>query len=259
MKKLLLTFAALVLSTAAFAQDIDFEELGDLNKIEISKAGARVETELSFAFPMYFGWSTLTDVNAKGAWTSINDGNWPNVFDTRKNFAYGLQLVDMRIRYNMLDVSLGLRWTFMDFTLANSLQTFRKIGPEGTVIWLDSGSSSDVWWPYPIQAECSNYDGRKSKIHATYFGIPLRVGLDFGSSEVYVGASVEMLTGGYTKYKRPKNRQNAKDLFNPVRATLEGGFTYGGLGIYVQYGLTPLFSPELSDAKTLTFGILLGM
>ena len=245
MKKLLLTFAALALSAAAFAQDIDFEDLGDLNKIEISKAGARVETELNLAFPMYFGWSALTEAYATlgGAWSLINTPFPGTHFDIGKSFVYGLQLVDMRIRYNLLDVSLGLRWTFMDFTFKEPFETIRLVG--------------NSYMPAAITDP--DYTYKKSKVHATYFGVPLRVGLDFGSSEVYVGASVEMLTGGYAKYKRPKTRENVKDLFNPVRATLEGGFTYGGLGIYVQYGLTPLFSPELSDAKTLTFGILLGM
>lgn len=245
MKKILLIFAVLALSVAAFAQSIDLEELGDLNTIDLTREGSRVETELNFAFPMYFGWTALTNANAKGPWMNINTPIPASTFDTRKNFVYGLQLADFRIRYELLDVSLGLRWTFMDFTFVNSAETFRK--------------TTGAWMPYPIQGETPDYNGKKSKIHASYFGIPLRVGLDLGSSEVYVGASVEMLTGGYTKYKRPKNRQNAKDLFNPVRATIEGGFSYGGLGVFVMYGLTPLFQESLSDARTLTFGLLLGL
>lgn len=245
MKKILLTLAALALSAAAFAQDIDFEDLGDLNTIEISKAGSRVETELNLAFPMYFGWTALTNANAKGEWARIS-GNWPNEFNARKNFMYGLQLADLRIRYNMLDVSLGLRWTFMDFTLSNSAMTLRK-------------GSDGVWWPKSIQDEALNYDGKKSKIHASYFGVPLRVGLDLGKVMLYAGGSIELRTNGYTKYKKPKYRQDAKDLFNPIRATVEGGFTYGGLGIFVMYGLTPLFQESLSDARTLTFGLTLGM
>ena len=64
MKKMLLTLAVLALSAAAFAQDkeIDLEQYGDLNTIELSKDGSRVETELNLAFPMYFGTSVLTNV-----------------------------------------------------------------------------------------------------------------------------------------------------------------------------------------------------
>ena len=249
MKKILLTLAALALSAAAFAQDreIDLEELGELNKIEIT-SGGKVETDLNLAFPMYFGASTLVGTNYMGAWSGINNHHFLDM-RTSKNFVYGLQLADLRIRYNALDVSLGLRWTFMDFTFADSSITLRQAeSPLGK-----------VYFPTPIAAETSTYDGRKSKIHASYFGIPLRLGLKFGKAMVYAGGSVEMLTGGYTKYKRPKYRSRCKEVFNPFRATVEGGFNYGGLGVFVMYGLTPLFQESLSDARTLTFGVTLGM
>ncbi len=73
MKKIILTIAALVLATTAFAQDreIDLQSWDDFNKVELSKAGTRLESNLSFAFPMYFGWSTLTNVNYKD-WAFAN-------------------------------------------------------------------------------------------------------------------------------------------------------------------------------------------
>jgi len=245
MKKMLLLLAALTLSAAAFAQDreIDLEELGELNKIEIT-SGGKVETDLNLAFPMYFGASALVGTNYKGEWTAVNNYHFLDM-RTAKNFVYGLQLADLRIRYNALDVSLGLRWTFMDFTFADPANTLRPVGK--------------VYMPYPIKMESSNYDGRKSKIHASYFGIPLRVGVNLGKVSVYAGASAELLTGGYTKYKRPRYREQCREVFNPFRATVEGGFSYGSLGVFVMYGLTPLFQESLSDARTLTFGFLLGL
>ena len=65
MKKLILAIAALALSCAAFAQDreIDLEDWENFNKIELSNGRSHVETNLSFAFPMYFGWTTLTNIN----------------------------------------------------------------------------------------------------------------------------------------------------------------------------------------------------
>ena len=249
MKKMLLLLAALTLSAAAFAQDreIDLESLEDLNKIEIA-SGGKVETDLNLAFPMYFGASALVGTNYKGEWTAVNNTHFLDM-RTAKNFVYGLQLADLRIRYNALDVSLGLRWTFMDFTFADSSITLRQAeSPLGK-----------VYFPTPIAAETSTYDGRKSKIHASYFGIPLRVGVNLGKVSVYAGASAELLTGGYTKYKRPRYREQCREVFNPFRATVEGGFSYGSLGVFVMYGLTPLFQESLSDARTLTFGFLLGL
>lgn len=229
-------------AVAASAQDreINLEELEDLNKIEIEIAqGSRLETDLELFSPMYFGVSVLTNVD-----DYLLNGTR---FDLRtpKNFVYGLQLADMHIRYNVLDLSLGLRWTFMDFTFSDPAYTIRQVG--------------DGYIPYPISLDARNYDGKKSKFHASYFGAPLRIGLKFGNALVYAGASAEFLTEGYTKYKRPKYREQIKGAFNPFRATVEGGFSYGNLGVFVLYGLTPLFRQDLSDARTLTFGILLGL
>ena len=145
----------------------------------------------------------------------------------------------------MLSLSLGLRWTFMDFTFADSRFTLRPVG------------SSYI--PVPIQEINPGYDLNKSKIHASYFGIPLRVGVEVGKATIYAGGSAELLTGGYAKYKRPKERQQIKEVFNPFRATVEAGFSYGNLGVFCMYGLTPLFQDSLSDARTITFGLLLGL
>jgi len=251
MKKILLVLAAFAaLSAGLGAQDINT----DMNQIQLTKEGSRIETDLHYGFPMYFGWSSLTDVNYKGAWqlpdwdvVSGSDARHFLATKTGKNFVYGLEMVSLHFSKpdGLLDVSLGLRWTFMDFTLSNSALTFRK-------------GSSDVYIPYPIELEASGYDGRKSKIHANYLGVPLRLTLDCGKVKPFLGVSAEYLVSGYTKYKFPKHHQDAAPVFNRFRATVEGGIYYGVLGFFVNYGLTPLFPESLSDARTFTFGIIFG-
>lgn len=257
MKRILTFFAVLAgLAGLANAQD----KAIDLNDFSLSKDDARIETHLHVAFPMYFGWSTLTNLNYKGAWNYAIDApatvNSSPFLDTRtgKNFVYGLEMAALHFSKpgGMLDVSLGLRWTFMDFTLANSALTFRNQTPTSY------NGNAKVFMPYPIKAEAANYDGRKSKIHANYLGIPLRLTLDCGKVKVFAGASAEYLISGYTKYKFPKYRQDATPMFNRFRATVEAGVQYGILGFYANYGLTTLFPDSLSDARTLTFGIVLG-
>ena len=268
MKKLILAIAALAFSCAAFAQDreIDLEEWDNFNKIELSKGRTRVESNLTFAFPMYFGWTTLTNINYKGYWapagaSSDYYGSIPSAygeflnFDTGKNFVYGLQLLGMDIRYGAFGVNLGIRWTFMDFTFKNSDISMGQM----TATNPGTGAQYSYYTPYMISKFIPNYDFKKSKIHASYFGIPVRLSLNFGKATVYAGGSVEFLTNGYAKYRSPKSKAQMKDLFNSFRATVEGGFSYGNLGMFVQYGLTPLFPASLSDARTLTFGILLGL
>lgn len=245
MKKIILTIALLAASAAAFAQDreIDLESWDDFNKVELSHAGTRVESNLSFAFPMYFGWSSLTNVNYKGSFASTNTPFLD--MNLGRSFTYGLTLLDVNLRYGALGFSMGLRWTFMDFAFENTDYTIRP----------DGGSYS----PVLIKSIDPSYDGRKSKLHTNYFGIPARLSLNFGKATIYGGASVEYLVNGFAKYKNPKGKMQMNPLFNRFRATVEGGFSYGNLGVFVQYGLTPLFRQDLSDARSLTFGILLGL
>ncbi len=244
MKKIMIFLAALTaFAAAAAAQD----QIADLNDFSLSREDSKIETHLHVAFPMYFGWSTLTNLNYKGEWSGINT---PEFLDTQigNNFLYGLEMTAIHFSSSdgPLDVSLGLRWTFMDYTLRNSQLTFRRAGATGPYL------------PYPIKAEAPNYDGRKSKIHGTYLGIPLRMTLHYGKARVFVGASAEYLINGYTKYRSPKYRQDVTPMFNRFRATVEGGFYWGIVGVFANYSLTPLFPETLSDAHTFTFGIILG-
>ena len=249
---LLAALTAFAAVAAAQDREIDLNEYSDFS---LSKPDAKIETHLHIAFPMYFGWSTLTNVNYKGAWAVYNSDFLQT--DLGKNFVYGLEMAAIHFSSadGPLDVSLGLRWTFMDFTLDNSQTTFRKAFPN-----LTTGEMhfTDTYFPFPIKAEAANYDGRKSKIHGNYLGIPLRMTLHYGKARVFVGASAEYLISGYTKYKHPKFRQDVTPMFNRFRATVEGGFYWGILGVFANYGLTPLFPDTLSDAHTFTFGIILG-
>lgn len=251
MKKLCLLFVGLALAaTSGFAQtryyEFNYDSWDNLNKVEISRDGDHIETSLGFAFPMYFGWSTLTgaEANPGGPWARINSIYPGREYDqVGQNFVFELQLVDLRIRYDMLYLSAGLRWTFMDYAFSNPARTLARI--------------DDAYWPVVISDPA--YDFKKSKIHASYFGVPVRVGVEVGKATVYAGGSIEMLTEGYTKYRRPKTSSNIKQVFNPIRATLEGGFSYANFGVFVQCGLTPFFDPEYSPARTLTFGLTLGL
>lgn len=226
---------------------IDFDSWDDFNRIEISNNDRHVETSLNFALPMYFGWSTLTETSPDlgGPWALMN-GIYPgNEFDrVGLNFVYEIEMVNLHVRYKRLNLSAGLRWTFMDFAFGDATRTF-------------STKSDGVYWPVPISDPA--YDFKKSKLHASYLGVPVRLGVNFGLATLYAGASIEMRTEGYAKYRNPRTRTSMKDAFNPVRATVEAGFSYANFGVFVQYGLTPFFAPEYSPAKTLTFGLTLGI
>ena len=246
MKKILLALAALTaFSLGVSAQDLDIE---GFNEIPLSKEGSKIETDLGFGFPMYFGASTLINPSYTGEWAAA-EKLVPGFMDTQipRNFVYGLDMLTLNIRVDgaPLDFSLGLRWTFMDFTFKNPGYTLRQIG--------------QTYLPYAIDVETPSYDGKKSKLHANYLGVPLRVKFNAGKGFIYAGASAELLISGYTKYKKPRVRTNNNGIFSPFRATVEAGFGYEGLGFFVSYGLTPLFPAELSDAHTLSFGLTMGL
>ena len=236
MKKILIFLAALAaFSAAASAQKFDY------NDIEI-----RAEATLRIAFPMHFGLSALTGANLKGDWAGYSSMDPVNTI-VGQNFQYCLELAGLHIetKGSPWEACLGLRWTFMDFSLNNKYITYRESG--------------SIYAPVLISSETSMYDGRKSKIHASYIGVPLRFAFNAGKGKVFVGAEADYLVNGYAKYKKPVTRVATYNLFNRFRASLEAGFAYGALGLYVSYGITPLFQPELSDARTLSFGVVLGI
>lgn len=256
MKKFLLVLAAsAALSAGVFAQEID----SDINQIALTKEDSRFHADLHLGFPMYFGTSALVNTTYKGAWASYEhlpadimelgrDTKSTDFMDTQigRNFVYGLEMASLHFTADEspLDISLGLRWTFMDFTFKDPGITLRPVN--GTYL------------PSLIALEASDYDGKKSKIHATYLGVPLRFTFQADDVRAFVGASAEYRVGGYTKYKNPKHRAPHSGIFSPFRATVEAGVSYKTLGLFVSYGLTPLFPEELSDARTLSFGIIFG-
>ena len=252
MKKLWLIVAGTAFAAAPiFSQtrhyEVDFDAWDGFNRIEISQDNSHVETSVGVAFPMYFGTSVLSDISYNGEWgTAMAD--YPGFQDMRtsKNFFYALEMVALHVHAGHVEMTAGLRWTFMDFTFKNPAYTLRGVG-------------SGPYMPASILSGQPDYNYDKSKIHATYFGIPVRVGLEWGRSTLYVGASAELLVNGYTKHKHPKERIKADAIFNDFRATLEAGFSWNNVGVFVMYGLTPLFPNSLSDARTVSFGLTLGL
>jgi hypothetical protein len=263
MNKLALTLAGLafaVLPAAAQTDDVDFNigSWDDFNKVEITSNDKRVETSIKFAFPMYFGTSVLTDLTYKGWWGTF-EGLYPDFMDldTRKNFVYALDMVSMHVRADAVDLSLGLRWTFMNFTFRDPSLTIRPSVAASSVLSMVVPERTCV--PSRINAEIAGYDYTKSKLFASYLGIPFRVSFNYGKATIYGGVSAELLMDSYTKYKHPKYRESINGLFNDFRATVEAGFSLYNFGLFVNYGLTPLFKEQYSDARTLTIGVTLGI
>ena len=50
-----------------------------------------------------------------------------------------------------------------------------------------------------------------------------------------------------------------KSDLNRYRASVEGGVSWHGFGLWVSYGLTPFFQPTENHAGTLSFGLVFGL
>ena len=239
MKKIIATIAAIAAFVAASAQNFDYN-----NGIEL-KEGSRVKTSLKVLFPMQFGMTTLLNTTYNSTAMKLLESEEILKTSLPKSFFYSLELlgVNFSSENGPFEVNIGVRMSFLDLAFAKPDYTFTELG--GTVI------------PSYIKLMSPEYDSNKSKVHGTYIGIPVRFIYNIDKVQLHLGASAEYLIKGYTKYKNPPTRNDLPNLFNSFRATVEGGITYGIIGLYANYGLTPVFNTELSNANTLTIGLSL--
>lgn len=239
MKKLATIIAALSLFALSSAAQ-------DNTEVEPAPDESKIESSLRIAFPMHFGLSAVVAPTYKGPWASTG---YDNFLATQmyRNFTYCIEPVGVRFysKKSPFEFGLGLRFSFMDYCLQNPAISFHPVG--GSYV------------PYDISDEQPSYDGTKSKVHASYVGVPLRIFFKAGKAKLYTGLSAEYMFNGYTKYRSPKARVTTNELFNHFRAGVEVGATYGIIGLFASYSFTPLFNPTYSDATVLTFGLTFGM
>lgn len=214
-------------------------------------SGKRVETTVRVVLPVYFGVSTLLDADYLGSWANTGYGDF---LGTRieQNFNFDIEFFGLRFdaKSTPFEANLGLRFSFMDFSLSDTSITFSG----------NDSPSSIGCMPVRISDTDLSFDGAKSKIHASYLGAPVRFAMKYGAhGKIFVGVAPELLIHGYTKYRYPAHRSEAGTLFNPLRVSVEGGICYYGFGLWARYGLTPLFLPGCSNAKTLSFGLTVGI
>ena len=101
---------------------------------------------------------------------------------------------------------------------------------------------------------------KKSKLTATYIGIPLRLSFRIGDDlHITCYASGDLLLNGRTKYKKPKTKGNVS-CFSPFRISAGGSITYSNFGVYCEYGTTPLFKDGAgADTRTVSVGLRFGI
>lgn len=138
-----------------------------------------------------------------------------------RNFCFGMELVGLRFssRESNLEGDLGVRFQLMNFA-----------GPANS----------------------------NSIMHTASFGIPVRGAVKFLRwGKVFAGVSGDYIVSGTSGIIGEKGRTDASDILSPFRASVEGGISWHGFGLWAGYGLTPAF--RRSNARTLSFGLVIGI
>ncbi|MDO5442063.1 MAG: hypothetical protein Q4G10_00165 [Bacteroidia bacterium] len=96
----------------------------------------------------------------------------------------------------------------------------------------------------------------KSKFKLTYLGVPVSIGVKIGHSLRLTGtATFDMLVDARNKVKDPKTKMKLDGL-NPYRTSLELSLWGHYIGMFVNYGLSSIFSEASGlDAHTLSIGL----
>ena len=150
-----------------------------------------------------------------------NLGQWGS--GCYSDFCFGMEIAGLRFtsRGSNLEADLGVRFQLMNFS-----------GPA------DSGSV----------------------MHAASFGIPVRGAVKFCRwGKVFAGLSGDVLVSGTAGKPGVPGRTDARDTLSRFRASVEGGVSWHGVGLWASYGLSPVFRKDFGDAHTVSFGIVIGI
>lgn len=137
--------------------------------------------------------------------------------------------------------STGLRYTVDNYRLSDNSITLGRDG--GMIV------------PVPLDEKAD-----KSKLRITSLGFPLQFSFDpVRHLRVAVVGYCDFTLGTNAIYKRPKVKNSISGV-NAFQFSLGGSVSYRGFGLYVRYGLTPLFKSSAGpDCHSMSFGVCVFM
>ena len=160
------------------------------------------------------------------------------------SFHFGITPVGLSValdRKRRFEFSTGLRYTVDNYRLSDNSIT---LGREGGMIV-----------PLPLDEKAD-----KSKLRITSLGIPLQFSFDpVRHLRVAVVGYCDFTLGSNAIYKKPKEKSSLSGV-NPLRFGFGGSVSYRGVGLYVRYGVTPLFKSGAGPAcHPVSFGVCVFM
>lgn len=199
----------------------------------------RVTHDLDFDLlgPFYHGWSFLTGSSYYGDWADKGDFLQPSHL-----FSFGMSFCKFSVSLNArktLYLSLGARWTFTRYTM--------KV----PVVFEDDMSGKTQ----PVFYESTD----KGYMYQSYMGAPLSLYYEMDKFKVTAAVSAEGLLASHSRLKNSDKKTEFTAL-NPFKSTAEIILSYGCLGAYAAYGITPMFRPGSgNDCHLMTFGFVFGI
>ena len=230
---------SLTIGACHYGLNIDGNGISEYYETD-SGSSPRVSGSIGIA-SLDFGFNILTDAGYYGLWEGRGDfldmNGWKSV-----RVAWEPASVAIAIdRQAHVSLAAGIRILADNYTFSRPY----------TLVYNDMGTV--------IPREIDGYV-KKSKLTATYIGIPIRLSFRIGNDLHITGyAAGNLLLSGRTKYKKPKVKGTVS-CFSPLRISAGGSITFNNLGVYCEYSTTPLFKDGTgADVRTVSVGLRFGI
>lgn len=160
------------------------------------------------------------------------------------SFHFGITPIGLSVgldRKRKVEFSTGLRYTVDNYRLADNSITLGRDGNRVVPVALDERAD-------------------KSKIRITSLGLPLQFTFKpLRHLSISLVGYCDFTVGTRAIYKKPKVRNELYGV-NPFQFGLGGSVSYRGVGVYVRYGVTPLFKSGRGPvAHPVSFGVSIFM
>lgn len=187
------------------------------------------------------GFNTLVGLDYAGYPAGTED-----FLDVRpgNSFHFGITPVGLDIdldRKRKFGFSTGLRYTVDNYRLSNNSITLGREDGRIVPVALDEPAG-------------------KSKLRITSLGFPLQFSCEpVRHLNIAVVGYCDFTVGINSIYKKPKVKNGLSGV-NPFRFGIGGAVSYRGFGVYVRYGITPLFRSSAGPTcHPLSFGVCIFM
>ena len=269
-------------------------------KLRIACASGLILTALTATARTDRQTDTLTIIKPHGSELRIDAAGFGVTLGNDNTYIYSDSFSGKKKRQPRISTSIGIASLDFGFNVLDGVRYYGPWADSGDFLDMNGGKSVRVAWepaamsiaidrgdyinfgigirlsvdnysfsePYTIRAGETGIlmpeklEGfiKKSKFAASYIGIPVKLSFRLGHGIYLTGyASGDILLHAHTKYKKPKVKDNLPCI-SPWKISAGGCVSFHDIGIYCDYGITPLFKKGTgAEANTISIGLRLGL